>query len=224
MNEEKHKVVMDALADLIRSELDSTSRSRFASVQRMAVLGQKLQLEMHPRPEDAEEGYDEHMGDIDGGIIARPRRAMRMVGGGDQMQLVHEMMAMAQPLLEGNKQQVIAAQRASEASELRDLIETVKMFPEGDPSMEAVRQRICSLMADIKSVQPTTVEDYLKEGDEDGLHMVPAVDVRRHQAGQDGPIIDADHDERPFADREGGDDAALREGDGPRGVEDPLGY
>ena len=43
MNKDKHQAAIDALSELMRSELDGDMRGRFACLNRLAVLAQKLQ-------------------------------------------------------------------------------------------------------------------------------------------------------------------------------------
>ena len=98
MNKDKHQAAIDALSELMRSELDGDMRGRFACVNRLAVLAQKLQIEINPRPEDMDEHEQDAYGInvVDHGII----RGGGAMHGGDQQQMAREMLAMIGPAME----------------------------------------------------------------------------------------------------------------------------
>lgn len=176
MNQEKHKAVLDALSELIRSELESDDRSRFSSVNRLAVIGQKLILELNPRPEDAHGMGVDALGY---GQIMAPNQAIFGGGGfgGDQAQLAREMIALMGPAFGGIAGQNDAKRRESMVVELNALIEAHARFrldPNETEALNTISKRIDGVLAAMKEEE--------KNGDEDGLQLVPAVDVRRHQA------------------------------------------
>src|SRR5574341_78552 len=201
---------MDALADLIRSRLDDADdRGRFASVHRLSVIGQKLLLEGGPKPEDVRPGMpgmpgmyggDQYGGDV--GLInpGLPAIGGNIIagGGGDAQQMVREMIALIEPMTHGARDQAAARQRESLATELNQLVRAREQLDLTDPVNTKITKRIEAIL--------TTL------GDEDGLSVVPAVDVRRHQSRPGFGQLDAPHDYGPFADRENGDAGPLQEG------------
>jgi hypothetical protein len=219
MDQTKHKAVMDALSELIRSQLEGDDRHRFASAHRLAVIGQKLMLEMAPRPEDISLDEDENMMGDDGfGIpIRRARRGVMIRGGDDQQQMVRETMAMIGPVFNGLQEQNGAKLREARARELNDLIGARALLSVGADRDETAKTKLT------KRIDAILTEIAKEEGDEDGLRVVPAVDVRRHQAGPGERIIDKADTERPLAHGKAGDELALRARDAVRGAPDGVG-
>ena len=232
MDEQKHTAVMDALAELIRSQLAGKDRARFACVKRLAVIGQKLMTEMRPGADDAETNVNfENGDDIGDGIGVYGGRRLGQIGGivgggGDQQQMVREMLALVGPAMSGLHGQNDARRRESMARELNELLDArVRLMDErtsplgAGPSAAAVER----LTRRIDAILVAMGEDEQKEGDEDGLSVVSAVDVRRHQAGQGERVLDAAHADGAFADGEGRRAGALRQGDEARGAPDGVG-
>jgi hypothetical protein len=219
MDEGKHKAVVDALAELIRSQLASSERDRFASVSRLAVIGQKLLFERAPRPGDADADEDVDMEDDHGIVFPRRRaRANLLVAGNDQQQMVREMVAMLAPAMTGLQQQNVARSFEARARELNELFEAKDRLggSENKPALDKVTKRIDAIIAMMGE------EDGAK-GDEDGLSMVPAVDVRRHQAGPAFVGVDTGDADGAVADREGGGAGAVRTGDEARAAPRAMG-
>lgn len=208
---------MDALADLIRSQLESGDRARFASVKRLAVIAQKLMMELAPSAADAEQDADFALGDdFAMGPIVRNRNVIGgLRAGDDQQQMVREVMAAIGPVVGGQQRLNVAKRRESMARELNDLLDArgrlsmpvpgIREFAD-DAAIRSLTRRIDAILAEVATDEQT-------EGDEDGLHVVPAVDVRRHQAGQGIPVDDDVDPQRPFADGEAGDEGAVHAGD-----------
>lgn len=206
MDDSKHKAAVDALNNLILSELQSEERGRFGSVQRLATIAQKLLMANTGllRPEDARE-HVRGLGEFDVGDIG----GAMMGGGHDQAQMVREMLAAFKPAMSSQETQNVAREREAIARELNQLISArAKMSPvEAAPVIE----RIDRILKEMKT---------WKE-DEDGLSLVPTLDVRGREAGArfgepdeacadraiaDGErgctaIVPARHEERP--DQEG---------------------
>jgi hypothetical protein len=186
-------------------------------VKRLAVIGQKLMTELRPSPEDAQQ--DERAawpgGDFEGdefGVGQMPPRLMNQIigAGNDQQQMVRELMALLGPAFGGLKGQSDAQRRAHAARELNNLLEARVRLELDKPSQSEAIERLTKR---IDAILVAMQEEEKKEGDEDGLHMVPAVDVRRYQAGEADRVIDAAHVDGPFPDREGRRAGALPEGD-----------
>lgn len=77
MDQDKHKAAMSAISDLIRSQLEGEDRTRFASVKRLAVIGQKLMTELRPNAgramtTDEERRVQVHVNEFLGGSIGGP--------------------------------------------------------------------------------------------------------------------------------------------------------
>ncbi len=215
MDQDKHKEVMGALSDLIRSQLEGEDRMRFACVKRLAVIGQKLMTEMSPRPEDAQ--LDDEFNDEGGEfIVPRARRGRMIVGGNDQQQMVREVMALAGPAFSGIQGQSDAKRRESVARELNELL-AARTLLETPAAIEKLTKRIDAILAAMN-------EEDKKEGDEDELHVVPAVDVRRHQAGQNGRVIDAAYADGAVPDGEGRYEGALPAGNEAWGAPNGVGF
>jgi len=207
MNEQKHKAALDALSDLIRSQLDSEDRGRFASVKRLSVIGQKLMTEMTPRAEHAQQDRDmADYGDDDGNGFGMIRNPIA-IRGNDQQQMVREVMALAGPIFGGMQNEQNAKKRESRARELNELISARATLGGETPILT---NRINEILSEMGA-------------NEDGLSMVPAVDVRRHQAGPIGGVLDAIDAQRPLADGEGRGPGALQAGDEARNAANGVG-
>ena len=224
MDKDKHKAALDALSELIRGELAGDDRARFSRVGRLAVIGQKLMLEMAPRASDVDE--DDPDADIigeygDGPFQRRRRRGALVLGGGnDQQQMVRETLAMIAPAMGGLQQHNVARRRESAARELNELLsarEALQGTVANAPAVEKLTKRIDAILAAMGE------EDKPPQGDEDGLSMVPAVDVRRHQARPDFGGFNAGDPYGPFPHGEGGGAGALRAGDEARGAPEGVG-
>lgn len=226
MDQEKHKAAMNALSELIRSQLEGEERGRFASVKRLAVIGQKLMTEMSPRPEDVEDYFEGN--DIVGAgnyDFPRPRQMGQIIGAGnDQQQMVREVMAMLSPAFSNIEKQNDAQRRASVARELNELLRARERLT--DLAQAAVYQpgAIEKLTTRIETILFEMVREEKKEGDEDGLHMVPAVDVRRHQAGENGLVFDEANPDLVVPYGEGRRAGALPEGDEAWGAPNRVGH
>jgi len=137
MNKDKHQAAIDALSELMRSELDGDMRGRFACVNRLAVLAQKLQIEMNPRPEDMDAHEQDAYGInvVDHGII----RGGGAMHGGDQQQMAREMLAMIGPAMSGLQGNNEAKKRESMARELNELLTARRMLQiDQQPDADAV--------------------------------------------------------------------------------------
>jgi len=227
MDEQKHKAVMEALAELIRSQLEGQDRGRFACVKRLAVIGQKLMTEMRPCADDAMlnanfENGDDIGDDAMGDVYPRRLRRGAIIGpGDDQQQMVREMMALIGPAMSGLHSNNEARRRSAVAQELSELVD-VRARLEAEPVAD--RGAIARLTKRIDAILAAIEEEKQPEGDEDGLHVVSAVDVRRHQAEPDGRVIDAAYADGPRADGEGRGAGALRAGDEARGAPGGVGF
>lgn len=209
MNKEKHQAAIDALSELMRSELDGDARGRFASVNRLAVLAQKLQIEMNPRPEDMDQYNDGMMmeAQIGGGIIRGGG-----IYGGDQAQMAREMLAMIGPAMNGLQGNNEAKRRESMARELTELLTARSVLQNSkEPDAEAVARltkRIHVLTERVSQEE----EQENPDAHAPEVHVVPALGVRGHQAGEDRGQGDAGHACGALPDGEGGGDGALRAG------------
>jgi len=200
MDSAKHKAAVDALNELILSELQSEGRDRFGSVQRLSVIAQKLLMantsDLRPEHVHMPRGEFFEMGDA---VMANPYPPL-IGAGNDQAQMVREMLAAFNPAMESQKEQNVAREREAVARELNQLLSArEKMDPAG---ADLVTGRINEILNDMK---------YGKE-DEDGLSLVPALDVRRREIGT---RIGEHHEagtERPLADGERGGPLALPAG------------
>ena len=191
MDNAKHKAALDALNDLILSELQGEGRQRFASVKRLAMIAQKLLLENDLRPEDARRPRfpGDIDGDFDGPDFVGGGGQLQVAGGfgGDQNQMVREMFAAFNPMLKAQQEQNVAKERETLARELnqllvaRDKLKPSERFP--------VTERINEILTEMK-------------GKEDGLSLVPAFDVRRHQTGTNLERNDQGRFKRTFPDGE----------------------
>ena len=209
----KHKAALDALSELIRGELAGEDRARFSRVGRLALIGQRLMVEMNPRAEDVDDEPDvEDFGQL--GAYYPPRRRRRgaelAIGpGADQQQVVREMLAMFTPAMGGLQQQNSARRRESTARELNELLSAREMLQgvvANEPAVEKLTKRIDAILAAMS-------EEEKPKGDEDGLSMVPAVGVRRHQTEPGLGGLDQGDPQWPLADREGGGEGTFGAGD-----------
>lgn len=216
MDKDKHKAALDALSELIRGELSGEDRARFSRVGRLALIGQKLMVEMNPRAEDIDDEADmDEFGQIGGvGVYNAPRRRRRgdllAIGpGADSQQMVREMLAMFTPAMGGLQQQNDAKRRESMARELNELLSAREMLQgtvANEPAVEKLTTRIDAILTAMG-------EEEKPKGDEDGLSMVPAVGVRRHQTEPGLGGLDQGDPQWPLADRERGGEGALGAGD-----------
>lgn len=208
MNGDKHAAAMSALNELILSELQSEDRNRFASVQRLSVIAQKLLLcnteALHP--EDARNRHHHHFGGYgavqlgDAEDVGPNPYVMQMPLPPDQGQMVREMLAAINPIAKSTKEQNDAKKRASLAAELNQLM--------------LARERA---QFHERNLLTERIEEILKEmrkGDEDELSLVPAVPVRGHQAGTDVDGDDESGPERACADGEGCSASAISTSEG----------
>jgi hypothetical protein len=219
MNDAKHKAAMDALNDLILSELQSGDRQRFASVKRLSVIAQRLLLQNNPTAEDVGVDGDEDVdGDEYGMVMPRRRRhvgnAVIMGAGADQHQQLREMLAMLGPAIGGLKNQSDARREESVARELNELLQARQEL-QGLERLP-IQKRIDTILVAMG-------EETAKEGDEDGLLLVPTVDVRRHQVGAGLGGFDPAGRDRPFPYGEGRDPRAVEEGREARAASETMG-
>jgi hypothetical protein len=219
VNKDKHQTALDALSELMRSEIDSDSRGRFACVNRLAVLAQKLQIEMNPRPEDMDAhdvGDDYGMNQI-GGIV-RGGGAY----GGDQAQMAREMLTMLGPAMSGLQGNNKAKEREAMARELNELLDARARLQNTAVDPDLVAGGRAAVAALTKRIN-VLIERVSQEEETDGqVHVVPAVDVRRHQAGEGHGQVDAPHARRALPDGEGGREGALREGGEAGGLQEGV--
>lgn len=220
MNKDKHQAAMDALSELMRSELDSDARSRFACVNRLAVLAQKLQVEMNPRPEDADQQlYGNEVGDFN------VQNHMALVGGGmhggDQAQMAREMLAMLGPAMSGLQGNTEAKKREAMARELNEVIAARQLLrDEVNPDLEAMARLTDRINVLIDRV--SREEEQEKPHAPEQLHVVPALGLRRPQAGE-ARGQDAPDARRAVPDGEGGGEGALPAGDEAGGLQEGVG-
>jgi hypothetical protein len=227
MNKDKHQAAIDALSELMRSELDCDSRGRFACVNRLAVLAQKLQIEMNPRPEDMDEQQNEYGINVaDHGIIRGGGAMGAAMYGGDQAQMAREMLAMIGPAMGGLQGNNEAKKRESMARELNELLDARNRFLFGtgaqDPEAVAAAARLTKRINVLTELVSQEEEEEKPHAQAPELHVVPAVDVRRHQAGEGHGQGDAPHARRALPDGEGGREGALREGGEAGGLQEGV--
>jgi hypothetical protein len=219
MNKDKHQAAIDALSELMRSEIDSDSRGRFACLNRLAVLAQKLQIEMNPRPEDMDERNDHDMNVIDHGMI----RGGAAMYGGDQAQMAREMLAMIAPAMSGLHGNNEAKKREALARELNELLSARitlqhSTLPPDPEAVARITKRI-NVLTERVSQEEEQENPYAQAPE---LHVVPAVDVRRHQAGEGHGQVDAPHARRALPDGEGGREGALPAGGEAGGLQEGV--
>jgi hypothetical protein len=223
MHKDKHQAAIDALSELMRSELDGDMRGRFACVNRLAVLAQKLQIEMNPRPEDMDEQQNEYGINVaDHGMI----RGGNAMYGGDQQQMAREMLAMLGPAMGGLQGNNEAKKRESMARELNELLDARNRFLFGtgaqDPEAVAAAARLAKRINVLTELVSQEEEEEKPHAQAPELHVVPAVDVRRHQAGEGHGQDDAPHARRALPDGEGGREGALRAGGEAGGLQEGV--
>lgn len=217
MDAAKHKAALNALNELMVSELSGEGRDKFARVNRLTVLASKLQME-EPKPEDVSQENQNledgayGFGGIGGGgaMMANPYPIGRVVGaGGDQLQLVHEIVAMAGPHLEAQASAARAQQRKAMASELNELIKARAQLIAIGGEHEQARQltkRISELTQTFAQEDPDDEKpaDNIPAYPDRELRVVHPVDVRGHQARDDRRLLDAGDIGRAIANREAG--------------------
>jgi len=221
MDKDKHKAALDALAELIRGELAGEDRARFSRVCRLALIGQKLMVELNPRAEDVDEEIEgDEFHQLGGVYPARRRRHGELIlgAGNDQQQMVRETLAMLGPAMGGLQQQNDARRRESMARELNQLIDAREVLKEQDQAAAGM------LTKRIDAILAAMGEEEKPKGDEDGLSVVPAVDVRRHQAEPSLGRLNEDDPQWSLADGEGGGAGALRAGDEPGRAPQVVGH
>src|SRR5258708_36062278 len=198
MDEVKHKAAVDALNDLILSELQRDSRHRFASVKRLSVIAQRLLIECAPRPEDA---TVPEIGDYDGEGMMAPRLHGDFIGAGnDQAQMVREMVGIFSPAMRAQETSNRAKERETTARELNEVLDARERLQDEERAPVTAR-----------------INEILKEmSQDDGLSLVPAGDERRHQVGAIVVRGDAGHPERALPDSAGSRESALQAGDEDR--------
>jgi hypothetical protein len=228
MDQEKHKTVMGALSELIKSQLEGEDRHRFASVKRLAVIAQKLMMEMGPRAGDAQANADFENGDFGerGMGVYNGIGGALIGGGGDQQQMVRETMAMMAPMLSGLQGQTEGRRRESVARELNELLDARGRLSMPVPGVRdgADEAAIVRLTKRIDAILAAMEEEEKTEGDEDGIPVVSAVDVRRHQADEGHRVIDAAYVDGARPDGEACGALALRARDEAGGAPDGVGH
>jgi len=210
MDAEKHQTAVLAITDLIRSEIDSPDREKFARIERLCQIGKKLLLEGAKRVKDfrgpqivAGADFVCQDDDVDEGYQAMP------MPEGDTAGLFRGMIQMLGPTLQAQGEAAKARTRDGWVDELNGLLRT-KSLLEKNPTTPEQRTRIDQRIDDLTIRISKEI---------DNADVVPAKPVRRHpprvEAGGDPP-----HDLRalpPGADR---DDGPLPEGgEGQRALE-----
>jgi len=233
MDKTKLKTAMDALTDLMRSELDSEERGKFARVNRLTVLASKLQME-DAQPEDMDDENQVGAGDLYGdgmgmNIIGPAHRIAPHVGG-DQAQMVREMLGAIGPQMEAQSASNRARERSEMARELNELLDArarVQFGDNADPAMAAMlTKRIKALSAQIAQ-QEDNEDDAATDiplAPERDLHVVHPFGLRGHQAGEGGRLLDPGEPRRLVADGEGGGEGAAQARAEAGGHVEPVGH
>lgn len=231
MNKDRHQAAVAAMTELIRGELDSDDRARFARVQRLCRAAHKLLLEGDVRAKDFRgPGPQNGMGaifpgaawdGIDGEIQDPPDlgEAYPQAGMGqfmqmpgvplDQAGLVRQMLQMMGPLNLQNE----ARAKESEAHELNELLMARRMLegsnePAEKDTAARLTARIDALTARIGKEQPHAAAD-----------LVLAEPLRRHPPGFEAGGQDPRDDGGPVAAGADCPRGPLQEGDeGARAV------
>jgi hypothetical protein len=201
MDSEKHQTAVMAITDLIRDEVDSTDRQKFARMQRLCQIAQSLLREGATRAKDF------HGLNRGGTIFCTNDDVDEEVGGmPDASSLYRQLFQMLGPFADQSR----ARSREHGASELNGLLRA-KMLMQKDPSQAAnlakLDQRIEELTAQVAT----------KENDN---AMVPAQPLRGYPARDEGwnapdllgvvtPGADRDDGPLPPSDEDGGPHEAV---------------
>jgi hypothetical protein len=149
MNDEALKTALDALAALIRSELDGDSPARFRRITKIALQADQITRMGINRAGPAMEMDD--LGEGGGLVEVGPRqmRGMQLTDGPDQAQLMREMIVAAQSIGEMFGGQIRAQARRSRAGEIQELALARRDLagqPGADAQLVAVDEMIMRLI------------------------------------------------------------------------------
>ena len=189
MDQAKHKAALDALTDLMLSELGGDGRDKFARVNRLTTLASKLQMES-ARPEDMDPSHGIDMiGDFHGNML--PARGV--IGGigqlGDQAQAVREMLQLMAPQIDAQAASAEARQREAMASELNRLLSARKLAQaandhELDMQLDKRIKVLAREIAEQESETDDNATDIPVQPDRE-LRVVYPLALRGHQAREE---------------------------------------
>jgi hypothetical protein len=199
MNAEKLQNALRALTDLMDDILASDEAGRFARIQRLSVIAQKLQNEGPVSAKDfalqnANFGEDEYVGGGAGIVVRNPGRIYgNPLGDGDT---IRNVMDALMPTMAAQGAAATARQRRDQAEELNGLVEARERLESEPVARAQLTQRINTLLEHVS-------------GEEESNHaaevqVVPAELLRGHLAGAEDGAADAGDDPGPVVDGEAG--------------------
>ena len=209
MNIEKLQTAIRALTDLMADELASAAPDRFARVQRLAILTQKLQKEAATNVKDFAAlqmgqpnimpnviGMGDNVEDYGevGGIHAMPRYVRPIGAEGDTVRNVVDALM---PTMQAQGDAAQARGRRDRAGELNELIDAREQLGADTEAGRKLSKRIAQLVGDVT------------EDTEDGnVSMVSAEFLRGHLARTEDAAANPGDDPGAVTDGEGRDGGA----------------